>query len=99
MKTLAIRDFKPVTDRGHLIAFLTVETPSGLLIRDCRLFKKDGERWIGLPSRQYKKSDGTAGYGQIVDFASKKDSARFQEEAIRAIDSRGVDEDAHGESR
>jgi DNA-binding cell septation regulator SpoVG len=86
MKGFAISDFKPLSDRGHLVAYLTVETPSGFVIRDCRLFKKNGKRWIGLPSRQYKKSDGSFAYAEIVRFASKEAYARFQDQAMQAVD-------------
>jgi hypothetical protein len=86
MTTLSVADFKPVSGHGALVAFLTIETPSGLVIRDCRLFHKNSKRWIGLPSRQYTKSDGTTAYAQIVDFASKEVNARFQDEALQALD-------------
>jgi hypothetical protein len=86
MKTLSVADFKQVSGHGALIAFLSIETPSGLLIRDCRLFEKSGRKWVGLPSRQYTKSDGSTAYAQIVEFSSKEVAARFQDEAIRAID-------------
>jgi hypothetical protein len=85
MTILSVAHFKPVSGHGALVAFLSIETPSGLLIRDCRLFAKGGRRWIGLPT--YTKSDGTTAYAQIVDFASKEVNARFQDEALQALDS------------
>ncbi len=84
MNTLLVREFQP-RNHGDLVGFFTIETPSGLVIHDCRLFK-NGKRWIGLPSRQYSKSDGTTAYAQIIDFASKQVYARFQDEALRAVD-------------
>ncbi len=51
--------FKPM-DKGTLRGFLTVKlTNVGKEIRDCTLHDKEGRRWIGLPSRQYEKVDGT----------------------------------------
>jgi hypothetical protein len=86
MNRLTVRELTKVNGRGHLLAFLTIETPSGLIIRDCRLFEKDGKRWIGLPSRQYTKADGSTAYAQIIDLASKQLYSRFQEDAIQAVD-------------
>jgi hypothetical protein len=65
--------------RGSLIGSFDVELPSGLIIHDCKLFEKGASRWIGLPSREYIKNDGTKSYFPILEFRDRETSDRFRD--------------------
>ena len=73
-------------NKNTLRGFFTITLPSGIVINNCSLHDKGGSRWIGLPSSQFKKHDGTTVYARLVEFASKEDYAIFQSEALRAVD-------------
>lgn len=72
--------------KGSLSAFFSVTLPSGLIIHECKLFEKEGRRWIGLPSRSFTDKDGGTAYAPTMEFASRNDSERFREGVLRAID-------------
>jgi hypothetical protein len=71
---MKILKFKPF-ERNTLRGFLEVETPQGMIIKGLTWHRKtDGEKvseWIGLPAREYTKDDGSKGWANIVDFATK----------------------------
>jgi hypothetical protein len=78
------RNWKEHT-RNTLKGFFDLELPSGLIIHDCMLHEKNGKRWVGLPARPYQK-DGKTEYARILGFDSAEAHARFQEEAVAAVD-------------
>lgn len=56
---MEINNYKPV-NKGCLVAKFDVTIPEwGITIRDCALFEKNHEQWIGMPSRQYQAKDGS----------------------------------------
>ncbi len=74
-----------VYEKNTLRGFLSLTLPSGLTIHNCSLHQKDGSRWIGFPSRQYSKEDGSIGYSPLIEVAS--DARRsFQDAALAAVD-------------
>jgi DNA-binding cell septation regulator SpoVG len=85
MNKVKITNFKPY-QRGSLSAFFSVMLPSGLVAHECKLFEKEGRRWIGLPSRPFTGKDGNTGYAPILEFVSRDTAERFRESVLRAID-------------
>lgn len=78
--------FKPM-DKGTLRGFLTVKlTNVGMEIRDCTLHDKEGRRWIGLPSRQYEKVDGTTTWTPIVLFYDRDKEGQFRAATLKALE-------------
>jgi hypothetical protein len=73
-------------EKNTLRAFLSLTLPSGIVIHNCALHEKDGARWIGLPSRQYSKPDGSIGYSLVVEFTDDDTRRRFQAAALAAVD-------------
>jgi DNA-binding cell septation regulator SpoVG len=73
-------------EKRTLRSFLTLSLPSGLVIHNCMLHEKDGKQWIALPSRQYKKADGSPTYTPLIEFATKDARQRFQTAALRAVE-------------
>jgi hypothetical protein len=84
---MVVTEFRELRKGSSLQGFATIELPSGLVLHDCAYHRReDGARWIGLPARQYTKADGETAWARIVDFADKGAAARFQREAMAAID-------------
>jgi hypothetical protein len=72
-------------ERNTLRGFLSLQLPSGMVIRECCLHKKDEARWISPPARKWEKN-GETGWTNLVDFDSKESRQRFQAAALQAID-------------
>ena len=82
-----VRDWKPMQKGASLQGFLTLTFRSGLVIHNCTYHRReDGARWVGLPSRQYTKQDGSTSWVPIVEFVDKEAYTKFQNLAKNAID-------------
>ena len=85
-------------EKGSLQGFFTVRLPKiSLEIRGCSLHSKDGKHWVNLPSKPYKKEDGTEGWSYIVRWVDKKVYDRFQQEVLEALQLHQGNEDDPGE--
>jgi hypothetical protein len=73
--------------RGALVGTFDLEMPSGLIIRGALLFEKDGKRWVGFPSKEWTKQDGTKGYYPLIEFASREISDNFQKAVLPLTES------------
>ncbi|MFL6353967.1 MAG: hypothetical protein ACJ74Z_19245 [Bryobacteraceae bacterium] len=63
-----------------------IQTVSGMRIPGFSLNENDRGRWVGLPSKSYKKRDGTTVHEDIVEFKDAATEKRFKEQALAAID-------------
>ena len=61
MRAFTVSNAK-VLRKNTLIGCFDLQMPSGLIVRGAMLFEKNGKRWIGFPSREWVKSDGTKSY-------------------------------------
>jgi len=83
---LEIVEFRP-HQKNTLQGFLTLRfTNVGLEVRDLALHKKNGKRWLQLPSKPYTKPDGSQGWSYIVNFYEKERYYQFQDVALKALD-------------
>jgi hypothetical protein len=66
-------------NKGALIGFFDVQLPSGIKLNGCTLLsKKDGSgRFIGLPSKEFVKSDGTKAYQPVVEIPDREARDKF----------------------
>lgn len=55
-------------------------------IYGCKLYSKDGRRWVTLPSKEYINDEGEKKYSYIFRFRESKDFKVFMEHAKLAID-------------
>jgi hypothetical protein len=60
--------------------------PSGLIVRGAMLFEKNGGRWVGFPSKEWTKQDGSKGYSPLFAFASREISDKFQAAVVPAAE-------------
>jgi hypothetical protein len=77
--------FKPY-QKNTLMGFIDIEAPSGLIIHGCTLHQKNGSRWVGLPSKQFKKDDGSSGWTPVIEFATRDAADRFRDAVLEAFD-------------
>ena len=77
-------------DKNSLRGVFDIQMPSGLIVRGAMLFEKNGKRWVGFPSKEWVKQDGTKSHSSILEFSSREVSDKFQaavlplaEEALR----------------
>ena len=72
-------------EKNTLRGFLKLRLPAaGITIKDCTLHEKNGDKWVGLPSRSYQQ-DGQTKYARIFDFDSREARDAFQAAALRAV--------------
>jgi len=92
---IAASNWRP-RESNTLQGFCTLTLkPSGIVINECSLHKKNGQRWIGLPGKPQLDSEGRVRkegatgkvlYVPIVEIAGKAERERFQEAALAAVD-------------
>jgi DNA-binding cell septation regulator SpoVG len=85
MNKITVTNYK-AHQKGSLAAFFSVILPSGFIVHECKLFQKEGRRWIGLPSRPFTGKDGTRAYAPILEFTNREACERFRETVLDAID-------------
>ena len=81
MNSFAVTNTK-ILRKGALVGSFDLGMPSGLIVRGAMLFEKDGRRWVGFPSKEWIKEDGTKGYTPFLEFASKEVSERFRRQVV-----------------
>ena len=87
--TARLRDVQISNWRTHesktLRGFFTVTLPSGMVINDCMLHRKEDRRWIGLPSREYSVQ-GERKFAPLVSFVDREAEQRFHYQVLAALD-------------
>lgn len=87
-------DWRPL-ERNSLQGFVSLALePSGLVLRDCALHRREDREWIGLPGkpqvdregrqRQDPKT-GKALYTPVIEIPDKASRERFQQAALAAV--------------
>ena len=89
MNHMTITNYKPY-QKGSLSAFFSVTLPSGLIVHECKLFQKESNRWIGLPSRAFTGKDGGTAYAPIIEFSTRHAADEFRETVLTEIDEMAV---------
>ena len=73
-------------EKNTLRGFLSLTTPSGLVLHGCTFHEKAESRWVGMPAQKFTKDDGSTSYTPVIEFASKDARDRFQDAAVRAVE-------------
>jgi hypothetical protein len=80
------KDVNKNTLRGTCDLFLR----SGIIIRGLMLHERernDGlKRWVQIPSREFKKEDGTRSFFPVIEFSTTEKWRQFNSAALAAID-------------
>jgi len=86
-------DWRPL-ERNTLRGFFVLHLPSGLVLHDCTLHRKDDREWVGLPGKPQIGADGLPRkdpntgkplYTVIVELPDRKVRERFQAAALEAV--------------
>jgi hypothetical protein len=86
--TMQISDWKSV-NKNTVRAFFTVTLESGMIIHQCSLHEKDGQRWIGLPTEKFTKRDGSVVYSALIAFTSRQIADNFRRQVMIALEAEG----------
>jgi len=85
-RTITVDNWKPLLTNGCLRGFFSVRLPNGIIIHNCHLIDSGGRRWVGLPSRRFKLSDGRIHYEPVIEFASRKALIHFRSQALESLE-------------
>jgi hypothetical protein len=85
--TMVAGGWKPINNDTRK-GYFWLQTTSGTRIHGFSLNENDRGRWVGLPSKSYKKRDGTKVYEDIIEFRDTATEKRFLEQAMAAIDAK-----------
>jgi hypothetical protein len=55
-------------------------------LNSCALLEKDGKRWIGLPSKEWQKPDGTKSWVPIAEIPDREARDKFQAAALPIVE-------------
>ena len=77
MSAFTISNAKSIR-KNSLIGFFDLRMPSGLIVRGAMLFEKNGRRWVGFPSKEWVKQDGSKSYFPLIEFADRSIADKFQ---------------------
>lgn len=84
-KEMRVTNSRALAKDGSLRGFFSLELPNGMTLHSCTFnVRKDGPKWVGLPSRSYDQNGQTA-WQRLVDFLDKDKYAKFQEAAKAAL--------------
>lgn len=79
-----------VVAKNTLAGTVDLETPSGYVFRGLMLHEREGnegkKRWVQIPSREFKKEDGTRSFFPVIQFATPEKWWAFNSAALAAID-------------
>lgn len=74
-------------EKGALKGFATLFIEKWQFeIMDCKLYEKDGRRWISFPMKEFKDKNGDVKYKPYVRFIDKGMMNEFIRQALDAID-------------
>jgi hypothetical protein len=92
--TIVARDWRPL-ERNTLRGFVKLMLePSGLVLNDCAVHRRDDREWIGLPGKpqvdrdgQLRKDPATGKicYTPAIEIPDKNARERFQRAAVAAV--------------
>jgi hypothetical protein len=60
--------------------------PSGLVLHNLTLHRRNSARWIGLPSRGWINDRGEKQYAKLIEFRDRATSDRFRDAVLKALD-------------
>ena len=73
--------------KGCMLGFFNIYVPKmGIEIFGCSLWQKNGKRWVNLPSREYKDSEGQTKYMPMLRLREKGHYEAFMKEIKKSVD-------------
>lgn len=82
---MRIEDLRAINHSVLKYSFTVVVTQwSDFYLKECKLFEKDGKRWVTFPDREYEKN-GEKKYMALCGFKTKELSEAFKEKVKDAL--------------
>lgn len=83
---MEIQNYKPI-GKGCLVGKFDLEIKEwgGLIIHECMVFKKNNQRWISLPSREFQSKDGLKKHFNLIKFNAEV-FKRLEKSALSLLD-------------
>lgn len=83
---IEIKHFNPY-NKGCCVGFFDIFIHKmGIELNGCSLNKKDNQKWINVPSKEYKNKEGLTKYAPIFRFINKEHHKLFKMECLKAIE-------------
>jgi hypothetical protein len=73
-------------ERNTLVGFVDVRLPSGIVIRDLTIHRKNERRWVGLPARPYETDSGSTSWSPVIEIPDRRTRERFEALVLTALD-------------
>lgn len=96
MAGMTLRDFR-VFQKNTLRGFATLELPSGLIVHDVTVHKKNGTAWASFPSvpqlenGQHRVLDGKNQYKRILEWRDRDLGDRFSQAVVSLVEEKFPD--------
>ena len=75
-------------EKGILQGFADLKIDKwGIVVKGCKLFMKDGKRWVSPPSNEFTNENGKKKYSPAFKFITQELAKSFSEKAVKAIES------------
>lgn len=65
---------------GSMIGICRLKLPSGLIINDCPVFKKEQRSWIGLPNKYSADLAGNKTWKPYIEFETPEQTESFRKQ-------------------
>lgn len=83
---MKIQNYRSI-NKGALVSSFDIIIPKwgNFTIKECKLFQKNGQRFISMPSKEYEH-EGKKKYYSLVAFQEKDMFEKFSAQVLLAID-------------
>ena len=72
-------------EKNTLRGFFSLTLPSGMILHGMTFHMQNDSRWVGLPAKEYTKTDKTRTWIPLVEFTTKEARIKFQQAAVAAV--------------
>jgi hypothetical protein len=74
-------------EKGLLRGFADINVEKwGIILKGCKMFMKDGKRWVTPPSTEFTNEKGEKKYNPSLKFIDPEFVKAFSEKAVKAIE-------------
>lgn len=76
-------------NKGSFLGFADIYIPkTGQEIYGCKLYQKDGRRWVSLPSNEFINEQGEKKYAPMMKYRDPEHQKLFLEACVKAIEAK-----------
>lgn len=71
--------------KGPGLAKFNIVFDNGLVIRDAKLMRTNGDYWISYPSKEYTDKEGKKRFWNYISFKTRDEGAEFTAQVLEAL--------------